>query len=131
MEKVMSQEYGKLASLTPDEFKKRMDGCFNRAAATKSDERDIQRIENLLDLRQGVLAKEQFYVSKSTCKCGRTLTFYDLVQSGLLEGHSASFVVHTLLGSKYFIQPRRRVKCSACSEVHILDYETSAYGCCN
>lgn len=126
----MHYEYSRLASLTPAEYAKKMKS-IKKKAATKSDSDDLKRIERLLDLREGVLAEEDFYVSKADCKCGRRLTFYDLVLTSLTDsGHSKSFVVHTLLGSKYFAQPTRQVKCSACGEVHLLDYETDRYGCC-
>jgi hypothetical protein len=126
----MNQEYSKLQSLSAEEFARRM-SRFDKRAATKSDAKDIARIERVLELRQGVLSGQEFYVSKVKCECGRDMTFYDLVVSSLIEGHSKSFVVHTLLGSKHFVQPPRNVTCVECGTLHVLDYCNNSYGCCN
>jgi hypothetical protein len=126
----MTQEYSKLPSLPADEFQRRI-SKFDKKAATKSDAKDIAKMERLLELRPGVLGKDEFYVSNVKCTCGRQITFYDLVASSLMEGHSKSFVVHTLLGSKHFIQPPRKITCVECGTVHTLDYCNDRYGCCN
>lgn len=126
----MPDEYSKLPSLTADEFARKM-SKFNKATATKSDAEDIAKIERILELRQGTLTGREFYVSKAKSRSGRDITFYDLVVSSLIEGHSKSFVVHTLLGSKFFVQPPRAVTCVEDGSVHVMDYCTEAYGCCN
>lgn len=127
----MHLEYSKIKSVTPDAFaamrqKHRISGYV------KSDARDLRRIEDLLELRPGLLAGEEFYVSRYDCSCGHTLTFYDFVHTALVDaGHSKSFVLHTLLGSKFVINQARRLRCSECtSEGESLDYITPNYCCC-
>ena len=131
----MSPEYSALSGIRADEFKQRMSACFDKNKATKSDSDDIKKIEDFLDLKRDALKHEEFYVSDGTCgKCSRKFTFYDHVIGSVTDaGHSKSLVVHTLFGSKHFIQPPRPVRCSACNtiSVDVLTYETSAYGCCS
>ncbi len=128
----MDYDYGRLESLTQEEFKKM---CSAKPAkqTTLSDDADIKKIERLLDLQDGSLAKQKLSLEKTTCKCGRTLTFYDFVFSSLVDaGHTKSFVTHTLLGSKFFVNKPRRIRCSSCGELspQLADYETPQYGCC-
>lgn len=126
----MQTEYASLKSISAEEFSEKM--CsFDTSNATKSDAEDLARIERVLDLMPGLLKGRDFYLSKVTSSCGRTLTFYDFVVSALIEGHGKSFVAHTLVGSKYFLQPPRRIRCIACAET--LDgeyYSCNQYGCC-
>ena len=131
----MQKDYSALSGLDDSEFRARITSCFDRGNATKSDAEDLNKIEKFLGLRNGILKDEEFYVSKENCQnCRRTFTFYDHVYGSVKDaGHSKSFVAHTLLGDKYFIQPPRPVRCSACDTVStaLLNYETPRYGCCN
>jgi hypothetical protein len=122
-------DYSALESLGRDEFERRM-VAFDKSSATKSDTADIAKIEDLLLVRRGTLAGQDFYVSRALTAAGRAITFYDLIVSSLLEGHSRSFVLHTLLGTKFFVQPRRKITLAEDSSIHVLDYCTSGYGCC-
>jgi hypothetical protein len=65
----MTQEYSKLPSLPADELQRRI-SKFDKKAATKSDAKDIAKMERLLELRPGVLGKDEFYVSNVKCTCG-------------------------------------------------------------
>ena len=98
---------------------------------TKSDEKEIAKIEDLLELKRGVLKGQDFYVGKKTCKCGRHLTFLDFVTTAINEStHTKAFLVHALLGNKYGYQTPRSVTCSACGEVHPQStYRTPNYSC--
>ena len=126
----MTFEYSKLPSISQEEFDYKMRN-FDRSTAVKSDGKDISKIEQILELRDGILANQEFMVSKVNCKCGRELTFYDLIASSLKENHNSSFIVHTLLGSKHFVQHSRKVHCSVCGTVHPMEYSNSGYGCCD
>lgn len=70
----MHYDYSRLTSLTPAEYAKKMKS-IKKKGATKSDSDDLKRIERLLDLREGILAGEDFYVSEADCKCGRRSHF--------------------------------------------------------
>lgn len=97
----------------------------------KSSDAEVEKIEDLLDLRRGVLKSEEYSVKKSICKCGKTLTFLDFVTTALSEGmHSKTFLTSALLGNKYGFQTPRDVKCSSCGEVTTKSvYRTPSYSC--
>lgn len=83
---------------------------------TKSSPEDIEKIERLLDVRQGTLKNEEFYLQKNECACGRVLTFYDFVLTSLVDAqHPKSFVLHVLTGKKQIINDSRIVRCSNCA----------------
>ena len=98
---------------------------------TKSDAEEVKSIEDLLELRRGVLLDQDYYVGKTICKCGRKITFIDFVSTALSESsHSKAFLIHPLLGNRYGFQTPRVVKCSACGEVHPNStYKTPNYSC--
>ncbi|UXC34767.1 hypothetical protein [Cupriavidus gilardii] len=98
---------------------------------TKSSEEEIQAIEDVLEIRRGILKGQDFYVGRSVCKCGHLLTFFDFVTTAVAENaHSKAFLVHALLGNKYGFQSPRTVKCSACGEIHPSStYKTVNYSC--
>jgi hypothetical protein len=85
---------------------------------TRSDDEDIAKMERLLDLMPGTLAGQNYYLGQSQCECGRTLTMYDFVFTGLVDaGHSKSLILHTFVGSKFVLNPPRRVRCSECGRI--------------
>lgn len=99
---------------------------------TLSDPEDILKIERVLDLREGVFANEKFYVETVKCKCGRLLTMYDFVVSGLIDTeHTKSFILHVLMGNKFVLNPARRIRCAECGTItpqhHI--YYCNSYAC--
>jgi hypothetical protein len=86
---------------------------------TKSDEEDIAKIERLLDVREGTLTCEDNWLERIECECGRVLTIYDFVFTGLVDaGHSKSLILHTFLGTKYVLNRPRAVRCSNCARIH-------------
>lgn len=126
----MQTDYASLRSISFEEFSEKMKS-FDKSDATQSDAADLASIERVLDLMPGLLGGREFYLSKAVCTCGRKLTFYDFVLSALVEGHGKSLVAHTLIGSKYFLQPPRKIRCAACART--LDgeyYSCGQYGCC-
>lgn len=79
---------------------------------------EVKRIERLLDAREGTLSTDNYYIEKTHCQCGRTLTFYDFVFTALVDAqHSKSFVLHTLVGTKKVINAPRFVRCSNCARL--------------
>ena len=128
-------EYSRLRSIGPDAFQRQMAACLALLAdATMSDEADIGRIERILDLKEGTLKGRVLHVQRQDCSgCQRQLTFFDVVHSAVVDaGHSKSFLVHTLLGSKYLVDKPRLVRCSACSVETPLPMwyvDSSGYGC--
>lgn len=132
----MREDYSRFNSLSQDEFTDRMKN-FSKDRATKSDKEDIRKIERILSLREGILANQEYYVAKypgggpATCQCGKTLSFYDVVATSLIEGHSKSFVVHTLCGNKRFVDHPKPITCTQCGTIHMMAYTDTVYGCCN
>ncbi len=146
---MMKENYLQAMSLSKPEFDKKKVKLSADASATLTSPVDVERIENVLDLRPGILKGQRFYVSKATCSCGRVLSFYDLVFTSLVEQwHSPSFLAHTLTGSKFFVNNARPLRCSDCGKTYqgappskdgkkekrdpigSVEYETDRYGCC-
>lgn len=126
-------------SLTKDEFQKRKVDLLRDDESILTPPEDIKRIENILDISGGLLDGKEFFVSKMDCECGRQISFYDFIFTALVEQwHDPSFLVHTLIGSKYFVNQPRPVRCSSCgSSANITarggvigHYDLPAYGCC-
>jgi hypothetical protein len=115
----MKNDYNMVNSLSEEEFRKRSKpkALKDINKFTQSDASDIDKIEALLDVRPGVLRGDQFFLERIDCKgCGRTLTIYDFVFSGLTDaGHNKSFILHTLVGNKFVINTARVIRCSACA----------------
>jgi hypothetical protein len=116
-------DYNAVVSVSPEEFKALMPCALTgdgRVVAdpdrfTRSDEEDIAKMERLLDLMPGTLAGQDYYLERSQCDCGRILTMYDFVFTGLVDaGHSKSLILHTFVGSKLVLNPPRKVRCSGC-----------------
>ncbi|WP_170404451.1 hypothetical protein [Ruegeria arenilitoris] len=128
------KSYLAIGTLDQKEFDDRRVDLSNSPDATKSDENDVRKMENLLDLAEGALSNKTFYISKSDCSCGRTLTFYDFVFTSLVEQwHDPSFIAHTLVGNKRIINEPRPIRCSACGlrKGHTyIEYSNETYGCC-
>jgi hypothetical protein len=91
--------------------------------ATKSDQEDIAKMERLLDLKNGSLGADDYYLERIECEqCGRVLTMYDFVFTGLVDGgHSKSLIVHTFLGNKLVLNDPRPIRCSACGRLQSYD----------
>jgi ribosomal protein S27E len=134
-ERDMHGDYNLVQSLTEDEFRRRTAGTALKDPYqwTMSDAADIEKIELLLDVRAGILKNEQLYLGKATCEgCGRTLTMYDFVLSGIVDAeHSKSFILHTLIGNKLIINKARIVRCSVCATrmMHPTSYAMVGYRC--
>jgi hypothetical protein len=135
----MMADYNSLVSLSREEFNRltpNEEELKDENKYTKSDDEDIARMERLLDLRDGVLALDPigYYLERIVCECGRTLTMYDLVFTGLVDaGHSKSFIAHTFIGNKLIFNrdKPRPLRCSQCSRVSIVryNYQMLSYGC--
>lgn len=132
------ENYLAAISLTKAEFDARKSSLADRSDASLTNQGDVSRIENLLDLKKDILSGQKFYVTKAECECGRSISFYDVIFTAMVEQiHSPSFLAHMLTGSKYFVNKARPVRCSDCgvrirSEGgHECGYETDQYGCCD
>ena len=113
----MHNDYNLVKSLTPEEFEALSESDLrNSAEYTEADAKEIERIERLLDVNPGTLSGEPLYLEKKVClHCGRLLTMYDFVLTALVdEGHTKSFILHTLIGDKYVVNDTKIVRCSAC-----------------
>lgn len=126
----MLYDYSQVTSLTEEQFliaRQRHD----ISKYVKSSQDDLRKIEAILDLREGVLSSEEYYLEKATCECGRGITFYDFVYTSIVDaGHPKSFVLHTLLGSKYVSNRARQIRCSSCNKiVPSRSYITPRYCC--
>jgi len=108
---------------------------FDPSRYVSSDAVDLAKIERLLDLADGVLSGQTLYLERYACEsCGKILAFSDFVRTSLQDaGHPKSFVVHTLLGSKYIDNKHRPVRCGNCDTVSVkpLNYMGNKYKCCN
>ena len=120
-------DYNDVVSLSAEEFKARtLRSCAAADLAdprrfTKADRQEIAKVERLLDVRPGTLAGENFYLGRLQCECGRLLTTYDFVFTGLVDaGHSKSLILHTFVGSKFVVNPPRQVRCSQCGRLSAL-----------
>lgn len=127
------KSYSDIVSLSREEFDERRI-LLDDVTGTKSDDIDIAKMESTLEVRAGTLAGLSFYVNKQDCpSCGRRITFYDIVKTAADESHhSKSFMLHTLVGTKYVINPPRQIRCSNCSTVLATScvYSNEQYGCC-
>ncbi|MGA5089229.1 MULTISPECIES: hypothetical protein [unclassified Streptomyces] len=130
-------DYGTARSVSVDEFKRvtpSKEALADPDRFTRSDDEDIAKIERLLDLQDGVLAREvrDFHLERIVCDCGRLLTVYDFVLTGLIDaGHSKGLVVQTMLGNKLILNVSRPIRCSNCSRINRAgDYTMPNYACC-
>lgn len=99
---------------------------------TFADEEEIKKIEKLLDTEEGTLSKLEDYTERYECSCGRILTTYDAVFTGLVDAtHSKSFILHTLVGTKYIVTKAHQIRCSNCGELSCrpLGYAGHHYEC--
>ena len=121
-------DYNNVVSVSLEEFRATSECDFTedgRVVAdpdrfTKSDEEDIAKMERLLDLMPGTLSGQDYYLERLQCECGRILTMYDFVFTGLVDaGHSKSLILHTFVGNKLVINPPRKVRCSECGRLSI------------
>jgi hypothetical protein len=116
-------DYNDVVGVSPEEFKNRLrcevEEEVDPNLFTKSDQQDIAKIERLLDVKEGALAAAgDFYIGRMQCECGRLLTSYDFVFTGLVDaGHSKSLILHTFLGSKFVLNKPRPIRCSACGRI--------------
>lgn len=115
----MRIDYAQVRSRSKEEFEKSLSKDLeNPERFTKSDKEEIKRVERLLDVSDGLMAGRDQYVERVVCECGRTLTMYDFVFTGLIDaGHDKSLILHTMVGSKYVINTPRQIRCSACARV--------------
>ncbi len=115
-------DYNQVRSVSQSEFDRAAPSkadLEDPTKATKSDDEDIAKMERLLDLKNGSLGAEDYYLERIECgQCGRVLTMYDFVFTGLVDGgHSKSLIVHTFLGNKLVLNDPRPIRCSACGQV--------------
>lgn len=98
-----------------------------------SSKSEIEKVEEMLDVQEGTLAKMEFYVKKASCKkCGNEIGLNDVIRTAIQDaGHSKSAVLHTLVGNKYIVDRPKHVRCSECDEVMEVasSYGTMMYGC--
>jgi hypothetical protein len=128
----MDYDYSKVSSLDAGEFQ-RLRAGIDFTKFTKTDESDLRMIESLLDLSEGSLPRDGYYLETTVCGCGRNMTFYDFVFTSLIDaGHPKSFTVHTLLGNKYIRNKPRQIRCSGClaKTSGYRAYITPRYDCC-
>lgn len=114
----MISDYDRVVSVSPERFEEawKRGGFDDSRNFTRSDAEDVERIENLLDVRRGVLSGIEYLADDHDCPCGRKMTFYDFVFTALVDRiHTKSFMVHTLLGEKLVINAARKVRCSNCA----------------
>jgi len=115
-------EYNDVAGISEEEFREKS-VCFTEDIAdsykfTRSDEDEIAKIERLLDVREGTLQGEDYFLERIQCECGRILTSYDFVLTGLIDaGHSKSLILHTFIGNKFVLNEPRPIRCSACGRI--------------
>ena len=133
------KNYLSLKSLSEADFAEKRDRISKNTKSTLTSSEDMRRIERLLDLKEGILGDVSFFLTPYECQCGRMLSFYDFIFSALVEQwHDPSFIVHTLVGNKYFVNEPRPIRCSNCGRStnwdgtlrHECGYETDSYGCC-
>ena len=117
----MKTEYNSVTSLSEETFREQVPAnslLKDPDKFTRSDVDDLNKIERLLDLNQGTLAGQPHYLENFQCDCGRLLTMYDFVLTGLVDaGHSKSFILHTFVGNKFVINTPRQVRCSNCGRI--------------
>jgi len=124
----VSLDYNDVVGISEEEFKARA-RCVAADLAdptqyTKADADEIAKMERLLDVREGTLQGQDYYLQRYQCECGRVLTSYDFVFTGLVDaGHSKSLILHTFVGSKNVLNKPRRVRCSQCSRLSIIAAE--------
>jgi hypothetical protein len=116
-------DYNDVVGVPEDEFHSSERCAVERVSDpdqfTKTDQEEIAKIERLLDVVEGTLSGQDYYLSRIECECGRLLTNYDFVLTGLVDaGHSKSLILHTFVGSKYVENPPRPVRCSQCARIH-------------
>lgn len=129
--------YDTVQSITEEEFLKKTiprSEFENPEKYTKSNEEDISKIERLLDVREGTLARDSYFLQKYICPCSRSLTIYDFAFTALIDAnHNKSLILHTLVGAKRIVNKPRITRCSACSRQSStpLTYsmEVNQYGC--
>lgn len=127
-------DYNRVTSLPRDDFEAlspNLSDVRDASKYTQSDGEDIARMERLLDLKEGMLAGDEYYLERAVCDCGRLLTMYDFVFTGLVDAeHSKSLIVHTFLGNKFVLNQARRIRCSACGRLSgFHSYRMSNYSC--
>jgi len=127
-------KYSQITSLEKSVFTDRLKESSSAVDMIITPKADLRKIENILDLSENILEGLELKFQKSTCECGRTLSFYDFVFTALVEQwHDSSFLVHTLLGRKYITNSPRIIRCSSCGSStrkclgHY--YDMPQYGC--
>ena len=131
----MNFDYNFVTALSNEEFEAKripLRDLEDPMKFTKSDKKDMRRIENLLDVSEGVLVGD-YYFERIQCSCGNLLTMYDFVFTAIVDAsHPKSFVLHTLVGNKKIINQPRITKCSACGTKSISRHRyfmSTGYGC--
>jgi hypothetical protein len=118
-------DYNAVVGVSEAVFRDRATSCDAANLAdsrkfTKSDDKDVARMERILDARPGTLSRcGDHFLERMECEsCGRLLTVYDFIFTGLVDaGHSKSFILHTFVGTKFVVNEPRRVRCSACGSL--------------
>lgn len=114
-------DYGALRGSSEEEFMAIRERYYYPTFGTRSfdvvniSEPTKEKIEKLLEVAPGTLKVMDDIIEKYACKCGHEFTTYDAVFTGLVDvRHSKSFLLHTILGSKFIITPANRIRCSHC-----------------
>lgn len=114
-------DYNSVTPVSPEKFAAAMPPLSelnDPSLYTASDDDDFVKMERLLDLRDGALGRDGYYLEHRECECGRLLTMYDFVFTALVDaGHSKSLIVHTFVGNKLVLNPPRPIRCSNCARI--------------
>lgn len=126
--------YDNIISVSEKEFREKTTkqrDLENPDKFTKSSEQEIITLEKLLDLKPGILGSDGYYLQKSTCECGHTLTMKDFVLTALVDAkHERSLIIQTFLGNKFVINKPRPVRCFECGTINPMNsYAMAKYGC--
>ena len=100
---------------------------------SKVSDKDMEAIERLLDVRSGTLSNKAYFFESNSCKCEceKNMTMYDFVFTALVDAsYSKSFVLRTLLDTRYVVQNKQTVRCSLCGATskHKSKYKISHCG---
>jgi hypothetical protein len=105
----------------------------NTEEFTKSDEADLQEIEDMLMVKRDTLKGVDFFVGRLNCvQCdNRPATGADLVYSALKAGHSPMLILYSVLTTREQLQnPPREISCRHHDvEMGVAPYYGGKYGC--
>ena len=128
-------DYSKVSGVSAEDFEREAIKLEQivRHGGRNATPAEIAATERLLQVRAGVLAAGQYWFDAAKCEtCSRDLGLYDFALTAMLDaGHSRSFILHTLLGTKHILNPPRPLRCSNCGHSTRFDvfYICMSYAC--